>query len=142
MKRTTKVMKIVSTLVILTVLFLLSFNLVYAYFTAMRDVSSKLSFYDLKIQLTYAETQASQANIIENQKQLFPAKALSRNTAVGLKATEESSSVIYNLGVKSTSESCDAYVRFYLEVYMEKILVNTKYLYAEMQKSHLTKKVI
>ena len=124
MKRATKDLKIVGLLVLLTIVFLLSFNAVYSYFTTVRGVGGDLDFYNLDVKFTYTETNGSQTLTVQNQKQLFPSSAFSRNVAVGLKASAGASAPVYDLGIKSTSDSCGAYVRFYLEVYMTKSFSN------------------
>ena len=138
MKRATKDLKIVGLLLLLTIVFLLSFNVAYSYFTTVRGVGGDLDFYNLDVKFTYTETNGSQTLTVQNQKQLFPAKEFTRNVAVGLKPSASASSPVYNLGIKSTSDSCSAYVRFYLEVYVTKSFSNGVNCYIDSNGNYIS----
>ena len=89
-----------------------------SYFFVLNILGADINFYNLAVNLTYIETMGDSVSPVENQKQLFPSRDLSRNVAAGLKASSTSNTVIYNLGIQSSDDSCDSYVRFYLEVYL------------------------
>jgi len=117
MKKITKEIKIVTTLVILMLVFLCSFNIVYSYFTSVVFTDANIDFYALNVNMFYSEDSQT---VIENQTQLYLSGPLSRNLAISLKSTPTSKTNIESIGIKSTEDSCDAYVRLYLEVYKVK----------------------
>lgn len=124
MKKITKEIKIVTTLVILMLVFLCSFNIVYSYFTSVVFTDANIDFYALNVNMFYSEDSQT---VIENQTQLYPSGPLSRNLAISLKSTPTSKTNIESIGIKSTEDSCDAYVRLYLEVYKVKQISEAVY---------------
>ena len=127
MKRTTKEIKVISALVILALVFLCSFNVVYSYFTSLSYINADLDFYTLDVKMYYEDPDIGVPTYIENQTQLYPSDLFKRGTAVNLKKSEESETLISEIGVASSETSCASYVRFYLQVYMVKEIAGSVY---------------
>ena len=127
MKKTTKEIKLISALVILALVFLCSFNVVYSYFTSLSHINAEIDFYSLDVKMFYNDPGIGVPTYIENQTQLYPSDLLRRGSVVNLKTSEESETFISEIGVASSDNSCAAYVRFYLQVYMVKEIAGSVY---------------
>jgi len=137
MKILNKETKLFISLVIITLVFLFGFNVVYAYFSSNYSARADVDFYKLEINLAYQEP-GQPFQKVENQKQLFPTTGLTRNKAVGLKATADATSTINAMGFRSESESISAYVRFWIEVYMVKQLEDETIVYIDSKGNYVT----
>ena len=137
MKIINKEIKIFLALTILALVFLFSFNIVYAYFTSYYSTSAEVDFYKLEIKLAYQDVGAPYTEIV-NQKQLFPSTGFSRNKAVALKSSENSKVNISGMGFSSSEDSTSAYVRFWLEVYSVKQTEDGTILFIDSEGNYLT----
>lgn len=117
MKYINKEIKIVTLCVILTLIFLCSFNVVYSYFTAAKGIEANIQFANLNVYMQYREEHGGEYISISNKKQFYPTMPLNRDMATSLKSDPESTNEIDTIVVRSDSGAVSAYVRFYLEVY-------------------------
>ena len=76
MKQINKEIKLVTLGVILTLIFLFSFNVVYSYFMSAKSLDADLDFYRLKVNMAYKETVDSSFVTISDVKQLYPTKSV------------------------------------------------------------------
>ena len=126
MKKISKESKLFSILVILTLIFLLSINVVYAYFSARASASGEGKFGTLGVNWFYTKNQSYEENIINSGSVLnlnLNADTMNRGVSAGFiygKGTDSTNDddVIDFLGFTLEEDSVDVYIRFWLDAYI------------------------
>ena len=119
MKRLSKQTKIVTMLVILTMIFLCAFNITYSYFTAAANLKGETNFKNLKLVFAYWSNESTRTAVPSgNSVQLITTASLIRESVSKLKTSADDTSYLYSLGLISDYSSCSAYVRFWVEAYI------------------------
>ena len=116
-KNTSKQIKLLGLLVILTLIFLFAFNVTYAYFTASKRVTGNIQFSNLDIRFAY---RSNNVDTIVNTDTLtiYPSEStgvISRGGTIYL-ATESGADIQY-LAFSSTSDSTPSYIRYRINAY-------------------------
>lgn len=117
MKNTSKQIKLLGLLVILTLIFLFAFNVTYAYFTASKRVTGNIQFSNLDIRFAYRSNNVDTIVDTDTLK-IYPSDStgvISRGGTIYL-ATESGADIQY-LAFSSTSDSTPSYIRYRINAY-------------------------
>lgn len=129
MKNTLKGSKLVTLLVLLTLAFLCVFNITYSYFTATANIKGKIAFYDLNLNFRYYYTESSYKDIPNSQSKvpLAVSSSLKRGSITKIKESATSDADLHSMRIFSPEDSCDSFVRFWIDVYLVKVIDSNMY---------------
>lgn len=117
-KVSNKTSKLMASLILLVLAFLSVLNVTYSYFTSTASADGDLNFSDLDAYFSYTigstTTQVSQTKALN----LYSATGtIARNEAFQLSLTN-GGTAISSLTISTTTTSCDAYIRFWVDAYL------------------------
>lgn len=116
MRKISKESKLYPILVIVTLIFLLSINVAYAYFTSRSYVVGDTNFSTLEVGWVYRKESTSSAIDIANSSTINPVlSSINRGEAVNFKIGSDS---VNSLGFRTLDGSTSAYVRFWVDAYI------------------------
>lgn len=116
MRKISKESKLYPILVIVTLIFLLSINVAYAYFTSRSYVVGDTNFATLDVGWIYRKESGSSAIDIANSSTINPVlSSINRGETVSFKIGGDS---VNSLGFKTLEGSTGAYVRFWVDAYI------------------------
>lgn len=97
-------------------------NITYSYFTTSHNAGGSIVFSDLDVQFYYKETSLEDDAITkeENTIELYSATSAISIGSPFQVALTAGGTAIYHIGFQATQNSCDAYVRFWIDAYIVK----------------------
>lgn len=111
----TKSIKLLILSVVLTLAFLVSFNLVYGYFTTKKETSGNVNMGNLNVRFAY-NSNGTYTLVEQDSYEIQPSKdGLFRGESFQMKT--DSGDVINTLYFFVSSDSCDCYIRFFINAY-------------------------
>jgi len=117
MKQSSKEIKIISALVILVLVFLFSYNVTMSYFTATASIKGRLGVPNLDVSFGTWSSATSEGTRVSDSIQIYPLSSnISRGQTFHFSLTNGGSK-IDTVSLMNTEDSCDAYVRIYVEAY-------------------------
>lgn len=123
MIKVSKNAKIITSLVLLVLAFLCSFSITSAYFTATASETGTLNFPNLDVRfITFDNNDdipEDQLETATTQILLYPVgDSIPRGESFEFSLAENSDVPIKNLAIRNMSNSCEAYVRFWIDAYI------------------------
>ncbi len=144
MKRKDKTINIVSLCVIITLIFLCTFNVVYSYFTATSSRQGDLLFSNLDVKFSYMlEGGSSPIVVADKEFAIIPNETMvSRGGTVTFK-TQEGEKINY-LNFTTSTDSCNCYVRFRVNAYKtdDETINYGQYFELNINNNFVSKKVL
>ncbi len=120
MRTKQKQSSILSILVSLTLIFLCVFGVTYSYFTASKTVSGTAQFSTLEVKIGYKTSQSSSLTTINTPTfTVYPSEStIVRGGTFGFKVNSTDAQTLFSLNFTSSSTSCSAYIRYWVDAYV------------------------
>lgn len=119
MKSTNKKTNILMVVIAMAIVFLCTINVSFSFFSARAEAEDDISFYDLNVSFAYWETEDKYYSVGKaSTTQMVLESRLSRNSYTEIKKSVGDASGIDSIGFITSSNSCNSYIRFWIEVYV------------------------